>query len=143
MPDPAVKARRSTPIIAKQFFQFPGVKMAEKHVDSYHHVEPSLRGGSCQPTPRLLGRKEGNLSDLHHRILRQWGHRQVHHLSKNTLSANVELDQRIVIVETTGSKQISRLILNSKEQDTVPHLAGSVGTPNSGQAAASGRWSFE
>ena len=48
--------------------------------------------------------------------------------SQNTLAALVEMDQRILIVGCDPKADSTRLILNSKAQDTVLHLAAEAGS---------------
>ncbi|MGB0661744.1 MAG: nitrogenase iron protein [Mangrovicoccus sp.] len=48
--------------------------------------------------------------------------------SQNTLAALVELDQKILIVGCDPKADSTRLILNSKAQDTVLHLAAEMGS---------------
>ncbi|EKV30731.1 Nitrogenase (molybdenum-iron) reductase and maturation protein NifH [Caenispirillum salinarum AK4] len=48
--------------------------------------------------------------------------------SQNTLAALVELDQKILIVGCDPKADSTRLILNSKAQDTVLHLAAEAGS---------------
>ncbi len=48
--------------------------------------------------------------------------------SQNTLAALAELDQRILIVGCDPKADSTRLILNSKAQDTVLHLAAEMGS---------------
>ena len=48
--------------------------------------------------------------------------------SQNTLAALVELDQKILIVGCDPKADSTRLILNSKAQDTVLHLAAAEGS---------------
>ncbi|MCV6597984.1 MAG: nitrogenase iron protein [Mangrovicoccus sp.] len=48
--------------------------------------------------------------------------------SQNTLAALVELDQKILIVGCDPKADSTRLILNSKAQDTVLHLAADMGS---------------
>ncbi|MGF1659245.1 MAG: nitrogenase iron protein [Rubrimonas sp.] len=48
--------------------------------------------------------------------------------SQNTLAALVELDQKILIVGCDPKADSTRLILNSKAQDTVLHMAAELGS---------------
>ncbi|SIO01297.1 nitrogenase iron protein NifH [Rhodovulum sp. ES.010] len=48
--------------------------------------------------------------------------------SQNTLAALVEMDQKILIVGCDPKADSTRLILNSKAQDTVLHLAAEMGS---------------
>ncbi|WP_108262861.1 nitrogenase iron protein [Mangrovicoccus ximenensis] len=48
--------------------------------------------------------------------------------SQNTLAALVELDQKILIVGCDPKADSTRLILNSKAQDTVLHMAAEMGS---------------
>ena len=48
--------------------------------------------------------------------------------SQNTLAALVEMDQKILIVGCDPKADSTRLILNSKAQDTVLHLAADMGS---------------
>lgn len=48
--------------------------------------------------------------------------------SQNTLAALVELDQRVLIVGCDPKADSTRLVLNSKAQDTVLHLAAEAGS---------------
>lgn len=75
------------------------------------------------------GTKEGklNVRSASDRILRQGGIGKST-TSQNTLAALVDLGQKILIVGCDPKADSTRLILNSKAQDTVLHLAAEEGS---------------